>query len=72
MQALAASLAICTWRFSGSMSGARRRPTKFEGSNLRASACACALSSQFCRLPSMRTNTGTLAEYIEMDMCVSL
>src|SRR5436190_12781700 len=65
---LAASQAIWICFVKGSMSGARRAASSTLVSNFLAAAWASALSSQLSRLPSMRTNTGTLAECMEMVM----
>src|SRR6187402_1271369 len=53
---------------NGSMSGARRSFSRTAMSNLRASALALALSRKWLRLRSTFLNTGTLEEYMEVDM----
>jgi hypothetical protein len=70
-QSLAASQAIRTWRASGSMSGASRLWASTIGSYLRASASARPLSRKWSRCSSRARKTGTLAEYMEMDMRAS-
>src|SRR5512139_3378683 len=64
----APSQAIWICRLKGSMSGARRAARYTLVSNFLACAWASALSIHLTRLPSRRTNTGTLAEYMVMDM----
>src|SRR5688500_2551452 len=67
---LAASLAICTWRFSGIMSGYNRMAANTFGSNLRASACATAFSRMLLRLRSVSRNVGIVISYSDTLMRV--
>ncbi len=62
------SVAICTWRISGNMSGVMRVLSSTSGAMLRSAACAAPLASTPERLVRARTNTGTQVWYIVMDM----
>ncbi|MCY1179124.1 hypothetical protein D9M73_195050 [compost metagenome] len=70
-QPLAMSLAICTWRTRGNMSGARRDSMNTLGSMPRAWALASAFLRMLDRLPSMRARTGTDASYMDKDMVIA-
>ncbi|MDT4890572.1 hypothetical protein FQZ97_1274260 [compost metagenome] len=68
---MAISLAICTWRASGYMSGARRDSMNTLGSMSRAWALASAFLRMLDRLLSMRARTGMDASYMDKDMVIA-
>src|SRR5262245_60685677 len=65
---LAKSQAICTWRLSANMSGARRKESSTAASNFLAAACACAFASDADRALRVCTKGSTAAWYMEMLM----
>src|SRR5215472_12615560 len=62
------SLAICTCRVSGSMSGARRAASNTAGSNFRCAALAAAFSRMDARLPRVCANRSADIACIETFM----
>src|SRR6185437_15018484 len=60
--------AICTWRVSGNMSGARRAASSKAGSYLRATACAWPLSSRYERFARLLASRSTDAAWTEIFM----
>ena len=71
MEFFAKSLASCTWRANGSMSGARRWLTKTFGSKLRAFAFATPFSMTASSCVSAFLNTSWLIACIEIFMGLS-
>src|SRR5882672_6794124 len=67
----AMSQAICTWRVSGNMSGARRAASSTPGSNLRSVAWASPFSRTRERLPRVLANTSTENACIGIFMSVA-
>src|ERR1700674_4464905 len=63
--------AICTWRVSGNMSGARREASSTSGSNLRCVAWASPFSRTRERLPRVLANTSTENACIEIFMSIA-
>src|SRR6202162_5179888 len=68
----AMSHAICTWRVSGNMSGARREASSTPGSNLRLLAFAKPLSRMADRFPSVLENRSTDIACMEIFIQASL